>query len=128
MTSPPNNKSDWENKFYWSFYELSNGNIINLHYTENWKENKFIDAEFSYYNTKDQLKNGEIISYEFGDAKANDIDAMSEEFFDWFESLPPYDEIENPTRPSLEEEICVKAFFEKHIEKNTKTSTTEFEL
>ena len=128
MTSPPNSKSDWENKFYWSFYELSNGNIINLHYTENWRKNKFIDAEFSYYNTKDQLKNGEIISYEFGDAKANDIDAMSEEFFDWFESLPPYDEIENPTRPSLEEEICVKAFFEKHIEKNTKTSTTEFEL
>ena len=128
MTSASDNESDWENKFYWSFYELSNGNIINLHYTENWKENKFIDAEFSYYNTKDQLKNGEIISYDFGDAKANDIDAMSEEFFDWFESLPPYDEIENPTRPSLEEEICVKAFFEKHIEKNTKTSTTEFEL
>ena len=126
MTSPPNNKSDWENKFYWSFYELSNGNIINLHYTENWKKNKFIDAEFSYYNTKDELKNGEIISYEFGDAKANDIDAMTEEFFDWFESLPPYDEIENPTRPSLEEKKCVKAFFEKHIEKNTKTDTITF--
>ena len=128
MTSTADNESDWENKFYWSFYELSNGNIINLHYTENWKKNKFIDAEFSYYNTKDQLKNGEIISYEFGDAKANDVNAMFEEFFGWFDSLPPYNEIENPTRPSLEEEKCVKAFFEKHIEKDTKTSTTEFKL
>jgi len=128
MTSTADNESGWENKFYWSFYELSNGNIINLHYTENWKKNKFIDAEFSYYNTKDELKNGEIISYEFGDAKANDVNAMFEEFFGWFESLPPYDEIENPTRPSLEEEKCVKAFFEKHIEKDTKTSTTEFKL
>jgi hypothetical protein len=124
LTSPPYNKSDWENKFYWSFYELSNGNIINLHYTENWKKNKFIDAEFSYYNAKDELKNGEIISFEFGDAKANDVNAMSEEFFDWFESLTPYDEIENPTRPSLEEEKCVKAFFDKYIEKDTKTNTS----
>ena len=42
---------------------------------------------------------------------------MSEEFFDWFESLPPYNEIKNPTRPSLVEEECIKVFFEKHIEK-----------
>ena len=126
MTSPPNNKSDWENKFYWSFYELSNGNIINLHYTENWRKNKFIDAEFSYYYTKDELKNGDIISYEFGDAKANDVDAMSEEFFNWFESLPAYHQVKNQTRPSLEEEKCVKVFFEKHIKKDTKTDTITF--
>ena len=119
----PDEDADWENKFFWSFYELSNGSIINLNYTENWKKNKFVDVEFDYSYTKDQLKNGEIISYKFGDAKANDGNAMSEEFFDWFESLPPYDEIKNPTRPSLEEEKCVKSFFEKHIEKDTKTDT-----
>ena len=119
----PDEDADWENKFFWSFYELSNGSIINLNYTENWKKNKFVDVEFDYSYTKDHLKNGKIISYKFGDAKANDGNAMSEEFFDWFESLPPYDEIKNPTRPSLEEEKCVKSFFEKHIEKDTKTDT-----
>ncbi len=106
---------DWKHMFYWSFYELSNGHIINLHYTENWEKDKFIDDDYDYSYTKDELKNGEIISYEFGDAKANDVDAMSKEFFDWFESLPPYSDIKNPTRPSLEEEKCVKEFYEKNI-------------
>ena len=94
---------DWKHMFYWSFYELSNGHIINLHYTENWEKDKFIDDDYYYSYTKDELKNGEIISYEFGDAKADDVDAMSKEFFDWFESLPPYSDIKNPTRPSIEE-------------------------
>ena len=116
---------DWKHMFYWSFYELSNGNIINLHYTENWEKDKFIDDDYDYSYTKDELKNGEIISYEFGDAKADDVDAMSKEFFDWFESLPPYSDIKNPTRPSLEEEKCVKEFYEKHImdKKDQKTDT-----
>ena len=123
MTGPADKESDWENKFYWSFYELSNGNIINLHYTENWEKDKFIDDDYDYSYTKDELKNGEIISYEFGDAKADDIDAMSKEFFDWFESLPPFSDIKNPTRPSLEEEKCIKEFFKKNINKDQKTDT-----
>ena len=82
-------------------------------------------ADFDYSYIKYELKNGETISYEFGDAKANDVDAMSKEFFDWFESLPPYSDIKNPTRPSLEEEKCVKEFYEKHImdKKDQKTDT-----
>ena len=92
------------------FSELSNGHIVNLHYTENLEKDKFIDDDYDYFYTKDKLKNGEIISYEFGDAKADDVDAMSKEFFDWFESLPPFSDIKNPTRPSLEEEKCIKAF------------------
>ena len=125
MTADPDKDSDWENKFYWSFYELSNGHIINLHYIENWEKNKFIDDNYDYSYTEDELKNGEIISYEFGDAKADDIDAMSKEFFDWFESLPPYSDLKNPTRPSLEEEKCVKEFYKKHImdKKDEKTDT-----
>ena len=123
MTGPADNESDWENKFYWSFYELNNGNIICLHYTENWEKNKFIDADYDYSYTKDELKNGEIVAYEFGSAKANDINAMSEEFYDWFESLPPYHQVKNHTHPSLEEEKCIKTFFEKHIEKDVKTDT-----
>ena len=116
---------DWKHMFYWSFYELSNGHIVNLHYTENWEKNKFIDADYDYSYTKDELKNGEIISYEFGDAKADDVDAMSKEFFDWFESLPPYSDLKNPTRPSIEEEKCVKEFYKKHLmdKKDEKTDT-----
>ena len=116
---------DWKHMFYWSFYELSNGHIINLHYTENWEKDKFIDDDYDYFYTKDELKTGEIISYEFGDAKANDVDAMSKEFFDWFESLPPYSDLKNPTRPSIEEEKCVKEFYKKHLmdKKDEKTDT-----
>ena len=121
MTGPPDKESDWENKFYWSFYEFSNGNIINLQYIENWKNNKLVDADFDYCYIKDELKNGEIISYEFGDAKANDVDAMSEEFFNWFESIPGYNQVKNHIYPSLKEEKCVKVFFEKHIKKDKKT-------
>lgn len=125
MTGPADKEIDWENKFHWSFYELNNGNIIILHYTENWEKDKFIDDEYDYYYAKNELKNGEIISYEFGDAKANDLDAMSKEFFDWFESLPPYSDIKNPTRPSLEEEKCVVEFYKKYIidRKDQKTDT-----
>jgi len=126
MTGPADSESDWENKFYWSFYELSNGNIINLQHIENWKKNKFVDADFDDSYTKYELKNGETISYEFGDAKANDLDAMSEEFFDWFESSPPYNDIKRPIfSPSIEERKCVIEFYKKHIidRKDQKTDT-----
>jgi hypothetical protein len=123
MTAGPDRDSDWENKFYWSFYELSKGEIISLHYTENWKKNKFVDAEFDYYNTKNELKNGDIISYEFGDTKSDDEYAMSKEFFDWFESLPPYHYIKNSTPITKDEIKCVEAFYDKYINKNEKTDT-----
>ena len=126
MTGPADNESEWENKFYWSFYELSNGNIINLHQIENWENNKFVDQDFDDSYTNYELKNGETISYEFGDAKANDAEAMSKEFFDWFESRPPYNDIKRPIlRPSIEERKCVIEFYKKHIidRKDQKTDT-----
>ena len=120
----PDEESDWENRFYWSFYELNNGKTICLHLTENLFKGKLVEPDFSYSYTKDELKSGKILSYNFGNAKANEGNAMSEEFFDWFESLPPYHQVKNQTyRPSLEEEICVKAFFEENIEKDKKTDT-----
>lgn len=126
MTGPADEYSDVENKFYWSFYELSNGNIINLHHIENWKNNKFMDEDFDYSYTNYELKNGETISYVFGDAKANDVEAMSKEFFDWFESSPPYNDIKSPIlHPSIEENKCVIEFYKKHIidRKDQKTDT-----
>ena len=44
-------------------------------------------ADFDYSYTKYELKNGETISYEFGDAKADDVDAMSKEFFDLIDTI-----------------------------------------
>lgn len=67
------------------------------------------------------MKNGDIISYEFGDAKANDGDAMSKEFFDWFESKPPYHDLKNPTYPTEDEIKCVEEFYKKYINKDQKT-------
>ncbi len=119
----PDEESDWENKFYWSFYELNNGKTICQHLTENLFNGKLVEPDFSYSYTKAELKNGKIVSYNFGSAKANDGNAMSEEFFDWFESLPPYHQVKNHTYPTSEEEKCIKFFFEKYIEKNVKTDT-----
>ena len=44
-------------------------------------------ADFDYSYIKYELKNGETISYEFGDAKADDVDAMSKEFFDLIDTI-----------------------------------------
>ena len=123
--SGPDEESDWENKFYWSFYELNNGKTICLHLTENWFKGKLVDPDFSYSYTKDKLKNGKIVSYNFGNAKASDVGAMSKEFFDWFESLPPYNDIKNPKLPSLDEENCVKEFYDRFINKDENTDTVE---
>tara|TARA_Y200000002_G_C22595975_1_gene627350 strand:- start:618 stop:1019 length:402 start_codon:yes stop_codon:yes gene_type:complete len=75
---------------------------------------------------KTRLKNGEIIDYKFGDAKANDEYEMSKEFFDWFDSCPPAKNIINKFIPNKNEEKCVKGFYLKNIEpfKDIKTDTT----
>jgi len=44
-------------------------------------------ADFDYSYIKYELKNGETISYEFGDAKADDVDGMSKEFFDLIDTI-----------------------------------------
>ena len=119
--SGPDEVSDWEYKFYWSFYKLNNGKTICLHLTENWLKGKLVDPEFSYSYLKDELKNGKIVSHNFGNAKASDLGAMSKEFFDWFEYKPPYDDIKNPKRPSLDEENCVKEFYDRFINKDERT-------
>ena len=117
----PDEDSVWENKFYWSFYELSNGEIITLHCTENWKNNKFIDSGFDYNYAKQELINGKIINYTFGEAMPEDEEGMSKEFFEWFESQPPHHKIKNYKLPNDEEISCVKEFYDTHIEKNIKS-------
>ena len=59
------------------------------------KNNKFIDSGFDYNYAKQELINGKIINYTFGEAMPEDEEGMSKEFFEWFESQPPHHKIKN---------------------------------
>ena len=113
---------NWEDKFYFSFYELNNGNIIELNLFQSFKENKLILSQYDFSNTKDELKNGEVIEYKFGNAKPNTKE-ISDEFFDWFDSLPPAKDIQELSCPSENEEKCVKEFFNKNILETKEVAT-----
>ena len=116
----------YEDKFYFSFYELSNGEIIELMLFQSHNEGMIIDQyEFSY--TKMKLKSGEIRNYKFGDAKANDAEGMSKELYKWFDSSPPAVDVIDWFTLYDEEEKCVKDFYLKYIEpkKDVKTETIE---
>ncbi|MDA9316970.1 hypothetical protein N9Q58_03520 [Polaribacter sp.] len=117
---------DDKDKFYFSFFELNNGEIIELLLFQVDNEGIIIDQyEFSY--TKTNLKGGEIRNYKFGNAKANDEYGMAEEFFKWFDSYPPGVDVIDSFALYDEEEKCVKDFYLKHIEptKDVKTDTIE---
>tara|TARA_Y200000002_G_scaffold295446_1_gene249890 strand:- start:268 stop:678 length:411 start_codon:yes stop_codon:yes gene_type:complete len=116
---------DHKDKFYFSFYELSNGEIIELMLFQADNKGVILDQyEFSY--TKMKLKSGEIRDYKFGNAKANDEEGMSEEFFKWFDSCPPAKDVISNTTPNKNEEKCINDFYLKYIEtnKDIKTDTT----
>ena len=117
---------DDKHKFYFSFFELNNGEIIELLLFQVDNEGVIIDEyEFSY--TKMKLKSGDIRRYKFGNAKANDEYGMTEEFFKWFDSYPPGVDVIDSFALYDEEEKCVKDFYLKYIEptKDVKTDTTE---
>ena len=113
---------NWEDKFYFSFYELNNGNIIELNLFQSFKEDKLILSQYDFSNTKHELKNGEVIEYKFGNAKPNTKE-ISDEFFDWFDYLPPAKDIQELSCPSENEEKCVKEFFNKNILETKEVAT-----
>ena len=117
---------DDQHKFYFSFYELNNGKIIELMLFQTDSED-ISTAQCDLFYTKSKLKNGEIIDYKFGDAKANDEYEMSKEFFNWFDSCPPVKNIISKFIPNENEEKCVKGFYLKNIEpvKDIKTDTED---
>ena len=120
---------DDEHKFYFSFYELNNGEIIELMLFQTDNEGVTIDQyELSY--TKMKLKNGEIINYKFGDTKANDEEGMSKEFYKWFDSSPPAGDVIDCFTLYDEEDKCVKDFYKENVEpiKHLKTDTIEVKL
>tara|TARA_B100000941_G_scaffold31904_1_gene19018 strand:+ start:1509 stop:1898 length:390 start_codon:yes stop_codon:yes gene_type:complete len=116
---------DWKHMFYWSFYELNNKKVIVFNDTEYWENEKLIENDFSFTYGSSELNSGEIIKYEFGNAKPNDANAMSKEFFDYFESTPPVKDLKVLNHPTKEEEKCVIEFYKKYIidRKDQKTDT-----
>ena len=118
---------DDENQFYYSFYELNNGEIIELMMIENFKDNKLNSTQYEFSYTKTKLKSGEIRDYNFGNAKANDEKEMSKEFFEWFHFFPNHKDVIDSFAIYEEEEKCVKDFYLKHLgpAKDVKTDTIE---
>jgi len=119
-------KNIYENNFFWSFYELNNGEIISLNFTENLNNAKVSSIDYHFSYTRHELKNGEVIEYKFSNAKPNSKEIF-DEFFDYFYSIPPAKDIKELTYPSENEEKCVKEFFNKNILKNKEVSTNIIE-
>ena len=118
---------DDEDQFYFSFYELSNGEIIELMLFQSDNEGVIVEQyEFSY--TKMKLKSGEIRNYKFGNAKANDEEGMSKEFYKWYDSYPPALEVIDWFALYEEEEKCVKDFYLKHIEPTKVVKTDNIDV
>lgn len=113
---------DSKDKFYFSFYKLNNGKIINLNVDQCSGR-----IQYNFYYTKKKLKTGEIRDYKFGNAKAIDANEMSKEFFEWFDNLPTVKDLIDNFDPNIDEEKCVKDFYLKNIEtkKDIQTDTIE---
>jgi hypothetical protein len=111
-----------DNYFYWSFYELNNGKIISLNFTENLTNGKLSSVDYFFGYPKTELKTGEIIEYKFGNAKPETRE-FSNEFFDWFDANPPVKNCKELTWPTKDEKKCVKEFFDKNILKSKEVQT-----
>ena len=118
---------DDEDKFYFSFYELSNGEIIELMLFQNFKDDNLNVTQYEFSYTKMKLKSGEIRRYKFGNAKAKDEYGMADEFFKWLDSSPPAVDIIDWFALYDEEEKCIKDFYIDNVEpiKHIKTDTIE---
>ena len=121
MSSMPG-KDIYDNNFFFSFYELNNGAIIDLNITEYLTNGKVTSFDYHFGYAKSEFKNGEILEYEFGNAKPNTKE-ISKEFFDWFDSEPPAKDIKELKFPNKNEEKCVKEFFIKNIMKTKEVAT-----
>ena len=95
---------EFQNKFYWSFFELNNGVVYVLHFIELLKEKKRIDYDIEISYADSELKCGRVIKYNF-----------NQDFFDWFNARPPVKD-SAPLVSLDEKEIkCVKNFFYEKI-------------
>ena len=97
MKAEPNKNNIITHNFYWCFFELSNGAIIDVHYTENYDDNG-VDIGDDY-----------IISYQ-------EDYLFNLSFREWFEGT-----FKKPAEPfyevSVEEYYFVKKFYVENIYK-----------
>ena len=96
-----------EHKFYYSFYELNNGNIIKLQFVQYVGPMTKEEDDYGFFYTNVTLKNGEEITYTFG-----------QDFWEYWNTMPGYVQIDNPQNPSKEEEECVRLFFDENLKMN----------
>ena len=106
------NKPESLTKFYWSFYELNNNKTYSLQYIEYLKKNKLVDSDFELSYTEQNLNNGNIINYKFG-----------QDFFQWFDNTPTINDIVNLINPSIKEEEFIIKFYQKKIIQNKEIET-----
>ncbi len=102
--SSEQDEAGYEHRFFWSFYQLNNNKIIVLQHTEFWGNNKFVDDQFEYYYGQSELEDGSILKYKFG-----------QDFFEWFNSQPPVNDLEKLLYPTKEEKKCAKEFYIKNV-------------
>ena len=96
-----------ELKFYYSFYELNNGNIIELQFDQYVGPMTKEEDGYSFFYTNVTLKNGEEITYTFG-----------QDFWEYRNTTPANLQIDNPQNPSKEEKECVRLFFDEYLKMN----------
>lgn len=102
-----------DTKMYYSFFELNNGNIIELEFVQYVGPMNKEKDDYGFYFTNITLKNGEELNYTFG-----------QDFWEYWNTKPGYHHIDNPQSPTKEEEDCVRLFFDKHLKINECESET----
>ena len=125
----------YDNRFFWCFFELNNGKIINLFLAENHKNKKIKDIDYDFQYSKEELKTGKIHEYKFGNAEPNTRE-FSNEFFDWFDKLSPVKNLKENKElhnfkgggPTKQEIKCVKKFYNKTILKTREAATNTLVL
>ena len=58
MIESGESKDPYDNRFFWCFFELSNGKIIDLQLVENLKNKKIRDIDYDFSYAKEELKTG----------------------------------------------------------------------
>jgi len=94
--------TDFDNKFYMSFFELTNGKTISLFHNVNYKHDKIIHSDISCYYTQ---------CYIFG-----------EDFFKWWDKTMG-DQDKGLGYPTNEEEELTIKFYKKNIESSREIKT-----
>ena len=104
--------SDSLTKFYWSFYELNNNKTYSLQYIEYFDKNKLVNSDFELSFTEQNLINGNIINYKFG-----------QDFFQWFDNTPSINDVKTNIQPSKKEEDFIIDFYKSNIIQNKDLET-----